>query len=102
LKLGELVSAGDSVATIGDFSSWVVKTTDLTEIDVVNIRERQPVIVFLDALPGAKLRGIVQSIGQNYSERQGDVVYMVAILLQDRTPTMRWGMTAHVNFARQP
>ena len=38
-KVGESVSAGSNAATVADFSSWLVKTTDLTELEVVNLRE---------------------------------------------------------------
>ncbi len=98
LKVGEYVTTGQTVATIADLSSWVVKTTDLTEIDVVHIKEGQPVQVTLDAVPEATLNGHVLSIGQNYSEEQSDIVYEVKILLTDAVPDMRWGMTAVVRF----
>ncbi|MEW6240650.1 MAG: HlyD family efflux transporter periplasmic adaptor subunit [Chloroflexota bacterium] len=98
LKVGEFASAGQPVVTIADTSSWVVKTTDLTEIDVVSISEGQPATVKLDAIPDAELKGNVLSIGQSYSESQGDVVYEVTILLTDVHPAMRWGMTAEVKF----
>jgi HlyD family secretion protein len=98
LKVGEFIAAGHPVVTIADVSSWIVKTTDLTEIDVVNVREGQSVEVTLDALPGVTLNGNVLSIGQSYSENQGDIVYEVAILLEDKNPAMRWGMTAEVKF----
>lgn len=98
LKVGEYAASGQPVITIADLSNWVVKTTDLTEIDVVNISEGQPVAITLDAIPDVTLRGNVLSIGQNYSEKQGDVVYEVTILLTDKNPAMRWGMTAEVKF----
>ncbi len=98
LKLGEFAASGTPVVTVADFSSWVVKTTDLTEIDVVNIKEGQPVTLTLDAIPDVTLKGYVLSIGQNYSEKQGDVVYEVTVLLSDKHPAMRWGMTAQVHF----
>jgi multidrug resistance efflux pump len=100
LKVGEFAASGSPVVTVADFSSWVVKTTDLTEIDVVNIKEGQPVTLTLDAIPGVTLKGNVLSIGQNYSEKQGDVVYEVSVLLTDKQPAMRWGMTAEVNFRK--
>jgi multidrug efflux pump subunit AcrA (membrane-fusion protein) len=100
LKVGEFAASGSPVVTIGDFSSWVVKTTDLTEIDVVNIKEGQPVTLTLDAIPGVTLKGYVLSIGQNYSEKQGDIVYQVSVLLSDKNTAMRWGMTAEVKFAQ--
>jgi multidrug resistance efflux pump len=98
LKVGEFASAGQPVVTIADTSHWVVKTTDLTEIDVVELSEGQPVTVTLDAFPGRELKGNVLSIGQNYSTNQGDVVYEVTVLLAEAEATMRWGMTAAVTF----
>lgn len=98
LKIGEFSASGTPVVTIADLSSWVVKTTDLTEIDVVRIKEGQPVTLTLDALPEVTLKGYVLSIAQNFSEKQGDIVYKVTVLLSDKNPSMRWGMTAQVNF----
>jgi multidrug resistance efflux pump len=97
LKAGERVSAGEPLVTICDLAKWVVKTTNLTEIDVTKIREGQVVKVRLDAVPGTAFEGRVQSIGLNYVERQGDVVYTATILLSDRSPAMRWGMTARID-----
>ena len=73
-------------------------TTDVTEIDVVKLKEGQSVIVTLDAIPGAELKGEVLSIGQNYGQNQGDIVYEATIVLTDVDPAMRWGMTAAVKF----
>jgi multidrug resistance efflux pump len=98
LKVGEFAASGNPVITIADDSQWLVKTTDLTEIDVVNVKEGQAATVTLDALPDVELKGNVFSISQNYSENQGDIVYEVTILLTESNPVMRWGMTAEVKF----
>lgn len=95
---GGSINAGEIAVTVADFSTWLVKTTDLTEIDVVELAEDQPVMVTLDALPGTEMQGSILSIGQNYSENQGDVVYEVTVKLADTNPAMRWGMTAAVKF----
>jgi len=100
-KEGSSINAGQTAVTIGDFTSWVVKTTDVTEIDVVKLKVRQPVTVTLDALPGKELAGTIQSIGQSYAENQGDIVYEVTVVLSDTDPAMRWGMTAAVKFENQ-
>jgi HlyD family secretion protein len=100
LKAGEFASAGQSVATLADTSSWVVKTTDLTEINVVKISEGQPVTVKLDAIPNVALKGYVLSVGQGFSKNQGDIVYEVTVLLTDKQPAMRWGMTSTVTFEK--
>ena len=99
VRVGETIPSGQTVVSIADFSSWIVKTTDLTEIDVVKIEEGQPVTVTLDAIPDAMLDGTVLSIGQTFTERQGDVVYEVTVELTETLPNMRWGMTAVVKFS---
>ena len=100
LKVGEPASVGTTVVTIADFSKWAIKTTDLTEIDVVNIKQGQNVTITLDALPNVKLTGTVDEIGQTFSEKQGDIVYEVTIILNDTNPAIRWGMTAEVKFEK--
>jgi multidrug resistance efflux pump len=97
-KVGESVSQSSIAATVSDFSNWFVKTTDLTELEVVNIQEGQPVTVVLDAIPDVTLNGEVQSISKTFTEKQGDVVYEVNIKLTDLHPSILWGMTAVVNF----
>jgi len=97
-KIGGSINAGQIAVTVADFSEWLVKTTDLTEIDVVALTEGQPAIITLDAIPDMELNGTILSIGQNYTQNQGDVVYETTILLADTNPAMRWGMTAEVKF----
>jgi multidrug resistance efflux pump len=97
-KAGESVSQGSNAATVSDFSNWLVKTTDLTELEVVKINEGQPVSVVLDAIPDVTLNGTVESISKTYEEKQGDVVYEVSIALDDTNPEILWGMTAVVRF----
>jgi len=99
VKSGESVTPGQVAVSIADFSGWIVKTTDLTELDVVNISEGQAVSITLDAIPNETLDGKVQTIGQNYTEKQGDVVYEVTVELTETFPNIRWGMTAVVKFA---
>jgi multidrug resistance efflux pump len=100
LKVGEFTASGQPVLTVADLSGWVVKTTDLTEIDVVNLSEGQPVDITLDAIPNQTLKGNILSISQNYTERQGDIVYKVTVLLTDKNPAIRWGMTAKLKFVK--
>lgn len=98
VKSGETVTPGQVAVSLADFSGWIVKTTDLTELDVVKIAEGQAVTITLDAIPGEELAGKVKTIGQNYAEQQGDVVYEVTVELTDALPNMRWGMTSVVKF----
>jgi HlyD family secretion protein len=95
---GNSITAGEIAVTVADFSSWLIETTDLTEIDVVTLSEGSPVTVTLDAVPDATLNGVIESISQTYEEKQGDIVYRVTVTLDDGHPLLRWGMTAVVNF----
>jgi multidrug resistance efflux pump len=98
LKVGELAPAGVPVATVADLSSWIARTTDLTEIDVTSIQEGMPATIVLDAMPADDLPGRVISIDLVYTDRQGDVLYPVDVLLGENRPWLRWGMTAEVTF----
>ena len=40
--LGEVVASGAPVVTFGDFGGWLVKTSDLTELDVVRPEGGRP------------------------------------------------------------
>lgn len=100
IKAGESVSPNKTVFTIADLSKWIVKTTDLTEIDVVDIEQGQDATVTLDAMPSSPMTGVVESIGQTFAEVQGDVVYDVTVSLSEALPQMRWGMTAEVKLKR--
>lgn len=98
LKVGEQVGPGQAVATLADFSSWVVETDNLTEIEVVKIKIGQGADIVLDALPDQSLRGTVTSIGSVFEEKRGDITYTIKLTLADGRPEMRWGMTAEVTF----
>lgn len=100
-KVGSTINAGQLAVTVADFSSWIVKTTDVTEIDVVKLSEGQPVSIAFDAIPDVELQGNIVAIGQTYSENQGDVVYDVTVMLAEGHPSLRWGMTAAVTFANE-
>lgn len=98
LQNGQLVTAGVPVMTVADYSNWLVKTDNLIEMEVANIRPGQKVSVVLDALPGLTLPGEVTRINARYEEKRGDITYTVTIRLDGTDPQMRWGMTAAVTF----
>ncbi len=97
-NVGELVSPGIPVVTMADFSSWHVKTTDLTELDVAFVSEGDSASVSFDAIPGETVAGVVTNVALIPGLSRGDVVYEVTIDL-DAAPDLplRWGMTAVVD-----
>ncbi len=98
LQSGELVTAGMPVMTIADYSAWLVKTDNLTELEVARVSLGQKVKVVLDALPETTVEGEVTHINARYEEKRGDITYTVTIRLAQSDPAMRWGMTAAVIF----
>ena len=92
---GEMVQAGQVVATLADLSQLQVETTDLSERDVARVAEGQPAAVFVEAL-GVTLSGHVTRIAPLANIIGGDVVYAVTVRLDETPPGLRWGMSAEV------
>lgn len=98
VTVGELLGPEKFAAQVADFSAWYIETTDLNELEVVNVREGQRVEIKPDALKDVTLPGVVESIGLVYRIQGGDVLYKVKIKLNDSAPSLRWGMTVEVVF----
>lgn len=105
LKAGEFANPGAPVLTLADFSTWKVETTDLTELNVVDIAVGDPVVVSFDALPEEELPGVVVRIGDAGENRQGDIIYTVLVEPEpadawaEFQDVLRWKMTASVRIA---
>ena len=104
LKVGETASPAGAQPQVvmANSSDWEIETTDLTELNINNIHEGDPVKVTFDAIPGLELTGTVlriQSLGTN---KQGDITYKVTVKLDKQDARLRWNMTASVAFANRP
>jgi HlyD family secretion protein len=95
-KVGEAVTAGAPIVQLADFSAWQVQTTDLTEINVVNLREGDAVSLSFDAIPDLALTGKVTNIEPFGTNHQGDIVYTVTVTPNKMDDRLRWNMTAKV------
>lgn len=98
LQPGQKVAAGTPLFAIADPAGWVVKTDNLSEIQVASVAVGDEVTVSLDALPGLKLTGVVTHINGRFEEKRGETTYTVTIAVTEMDPAMRWGMTAAVYF----
>jgi multidrug efflux pump subunit AcrA (membrane-fusion protein) len=98
LNVGEFIAPGAPAAVIGDVSEWEIETTDLTELDVVNIKEGMPVTIEFDALPDIQLKGVVSKVKMLGENKQGDITYTVKVSLEETDPRLSWNMTAFVTF----
>ena len=91
----EIAVPGSPVIVLGDFSSYKVETTDLSERDVTRIQIGQPAHVFIVAL-GKEFTGKVTDIARTSTTLGGDVVFKVTIELDEQPEGLLWGMSADV------
>lgn len=99
---GELAAPQAPLIILGDVSTLRVRTLDLGEADVNQVRLGQEAVVTIDALGGKQLRGTVASIAPVATERRGDTVYAVTLDLDVGADSgLRWGMTAFVEISVQ-
>lgn len=97
IAMGEQAGPGLVAASLADYSTWIVETTDLTEINVAEVRVGQPATLVADALPDVEFTGKVERISNVYQEKQGDITYTVRIALDGSDDRLRWGMTFMVS-----
>jgi hypothetical protein len=72
-----------------------VKTTDLSERDIVNVRAGAPATIAIEAL-GQEFNGAVLGISPLANTLGGDVVYEVTIAFDEQPAGALAGMTADV------
>ncbi len=96
VNLGELVTPTAPVAHLADFSIWQIETTDLTELNIVNIHVGDTATLSFDAIPDLELPGKVTAIKLLGATRQGDVDYDVIVTPDQMDARLRWNMTAKV------
>ncbi|MGV8026068.1 MAG: HlyD family secretion protein [Anaerolineaceae bacterium] len=98
----EFASPAQPMIVIASTDQWLVETTDLTELEVVNIKEGQPVSIEAEAYPGVTFSGTVESIGSYPKMDQGDVLYTVRIKVNMRDlPALKWGMSVTITFEEE-
>ena len=94
----EMVGATTWAFLLADFSQWYIETSDLTELEVVEVSEGQSASVSPDALDELRLPAEVVEIAGSARFQGGDVLYVVRLKLLEDDPRLRWGMTMEVTF----
>jgi multidrug efflux pump subunit AcrA (membrane-fusion protein) len=98
VSVNETVGLETLAVIVADTSQWHIETSDLTELEVVEVIEGQNVSILADALPGVEMSGVVEEISQSFKSQGGDILYTVLTSVNDVDPRMRWGMTVEVTF----
>ena len=90
---GDYVVAGQPIMKIIDNSGWYIETTDLTELDLKNVKIGDNVILTADAFPELDIEGMFEKISQWSYEKGGDIHYQGRIKVLETYPEFLWGMT---------
>lgn len=98
VKVGEQVGTETRVVSLANFDSWIVETTDVTELEVVKLRVGQQVTIVPDALPDVQLTGEIIEISNAFTQQGGDILYAVRIKVNEGDERLKWGMTMEVVF----
>jgi multidrug resistance efflux pump len=94
---GEQVTAGQTIASIADMSSWLIETTDVSELDVFRVAVGDRATITFSALPGVTATGVVDSIQLRGTNNSGAVNFAVTIAPDTFLPQLRWNMSAQVS-----
>lgn len=100
IVIGQFVPAGQAAVVLANLDDWFVETTNLTEIEVVNVHVGQSVSIAPDSLLDTKMSGTVISIKDVFEEKSGDITFTARISLGDIDQRLRWGMTVAVTFEK--
>jgi HlyD family secretion protein len=95
-RIGEYSVMGTPMIQLADLSTWQIETTDLTERNVIRVREGSPATITFDSISGLELPGTVSRIRALGEAKQGDITYVITIKLNQQDPRLRWNMTASV------
>lgn len=97
IEVGQVAGAAipGGAIVLADLSDLHLDLT-VDEVDVVRLREGMPVEISLDAQPGRTFQGHITSIAPIATESGGAATYRVRVVLDDRDPVLRAGMSATV------
>jgi multidrug resistance efflux pump len=92
---GEFATPGRVLIVLSDVAQLQVRTTDLSERDIVNVQVGAPATISIEAL-GREFNGTVLSISPIAGTLGGDVVYEVTLVFDEQPAGALAGMTADV------
>jgi multidrug efflux pump subunit AcrA (membrane-fusion protein) len=100
-SIGDYISPGQVILVISDVNHLHVETTDLSELDVPQVKINQAATAFIKAL-NQVVSGKVTAISPLADILGGDVVYKVTISLDQVPLNLRAGMSTDVKIDTSP
>lgn len=95
---GEYAAPGKVLIVLSDVDQLQVKTTDLSERDIIKVKAGDPAVILIDAL-GQEFKGTVLNISPLATVLGGDVVYEVTLTFDEQPVGALAGMTADVTIS---
>lgn len=98
-RVGDIVWQNQPLVYLPDISEMVVKTR-IREIDLHKVNIGKKAMVFVDAYPGLRLLGEVQSVGvlaeSRVESQTADKYFQIIVVVREKDQRLRPGMTARV------
>lgn len=101
VSIGQAVSgsggfnSGTEVMTVADLREMII-TAHMNQADVIRLKSGQAVDVQVEAVPGLKLKGVVERIAPQATMKNSIKGFSTQIRLKDLDPRVRPGMTANM------
>jgi multidrug resistance efflux pump len=96
LSQGEFAGPGTPILLLANLDKFNVETTNLSELNILDVKTGEPATVTFDALREVPIPGsvrLVQPLGKNF---QGDIIYKVIIDGDFAQQGLLWGMSCSV------
>ncbi|HUS15311.1 MAG TPA: efflux RND transporter periplasmic adaptor subunit, partial [Chloroflexia bacterium] len=95
-KEGELVNGGQGIMQMAGLNTLRARA-DIDELDVGRVQPGQVVTVTLDAYPGEKMPGVIDTLAPGATEKQGSTVYKATVVFTATGEVVpRTGMAANL------
>lgn len=98
VRQGEQLAPAAPFAQLANLSRWQIETSDLTELNVAQVKVGDTVGLTFDALPDVTMNGKVIRIGDVGVNNKGDISYKIVIAPEGDAAGLKWNMTAAVTF----
>lgn len=96
ISKGEVVEPGQIIIVLTDLENIQIETTDLSERDIPLVKAGQLATIYIESF-NQEIQGQVTQISPKANQYDGDVVYKVTIILGEKLPELRLGMSVEVN-----
>jgi multidrug resistance efflux pump len=97
IQVGETVLPGAAVLVLGDVNHLQVETTDLNEVDAIQVAVGMPVTLSFDVFPGGTTAGEIVRLAPMASSGQGGTNFTAIVEMVSPPDGLQWGMTAFVD-----